>query len=227
MGHEHLQQVVSGFHLVADEFDDPAVRGFVKSAKRLVELAELCYGQRVRDVGTGTGNAGIVAAQAVGPERWVAGVEIAKHMREKALQRIAAAGLRNVEVQAGDAASLPFANDCFALILCASAISTLTDIPAALREWRRVLKPGGRVAFSSLGEGNDRLSYDLLGKYGIPLPPEMPLQRVDTRQKCARFLQETGFEEKDTHIEQLGYDLRTAGSSWAMIWNTGARIPLQ
>jgi hypothetical protein len=53
------------------------------------------------------------------------------------------------------------------------------------------------------------------------------LQRVDTPQKCARFLQETGFEEKDTHIEQLGYYLPNAGSCWAIIWNTGARIPLQ
>src|SRR5262245_22640407 len=151
MSHEHLCQVVSGFNLIADEYDDPALRGFVKSAHRLVELAELCNGQRILDVGTGTGNAAIVAAHAVGPEGRVTGVEIAENMREKALQRIAAAGLSNVEVQAGDAASLTFENDSFDVILCASAIYTLTDIPAGLREWRRVLKPGGRVAFSSLG----------------------------------------------------------------------------
>jgi ubiquinone/menaquinone biosynthesis C-methylase UbiE len=227
MEHERRQRVTEGFNIVADAYDSPSLRGFVLSARRLVELAELAPGQRVLDVGTGTGNAALAAARAVGPDGQVVGVELAGNMRERALSKVAAAGLSNVEVQEGDAAALPFPASSFDAVVCASAIYNLPDIPAGLREWRRVLKPEGRLAFSSLTEGNAKLYYDLLRKYGIPLPPEMPLQRVDTPEKCAAFLRGTGFADIAVHTEQLGYYIPDADPCWDLVWNTGARIPLQ
>jgi ubiquinone/menaquinone biosynthesis C-methylase UbiE len=224
---EVKRHVTSGFNQVADDYDSPSLRALALSANRLVELAGLSAGQTVLDVGTGTGNAALAAARVVGPEGRVVGVEIAENMRARALEKIAAAGLNNVEIREGDATALPFAGPDFDAVLCASVIYTLPDIPAALQEWRRVLKPGGRMAFSSHGEGNAKLYYDLLRKYGIQLPPEMPLQRVDTPEKCADFLRRTGFEDVTVHTEQLGYRLENIEQRWDFIWKTGARIPLQ
>src|SRR5690242_20285721 len=171
MEHDHTHHVATGFNQVAAGYDRPALRAFVTGANRLVELADLHNDQRVLEIGTGTGHAAIAAARAVEPEGWVIGVEIASDMREIARRKLADAGISNVELQEGDAAALPFDDNSFDAVICASAIYTLPDIAAALREWRRVLKPDGRIAFSSIGGGNDQLYYDLLQKYGIPLPP--------------------------------------------------------
>ncbi len=224
---EYKQRVASGFNQAASGYDSPSLRSFVTGADRLVELAELQSGQKVLDVGAGTGNAALAAARVVEPAGQVIGIEIAADMREVARQKIQAMGLSNVEIQEGDAAAPPFGDNRFDAVICASAIYTLPDIQTAVQEWRRVLKPGGRVAFSSLGTGKDRLYYNLLQKYGIPLPPVMPLQRVNTPEKCGDLLRETGFEEIAVHAEQLGYYLPQAEQCWDLVWNTGARIPLQ
>src|SRR5262249_49570197 len=90
------------------------------------------------------------------------------------------------------------------------------------------LKPGGRIAFSSLaGDKLAQFYFRLISKYGISLPSELPMQRVDTPAKCIRFLREAGFVEVAAHGEELGYYLPNVEQSWALIWNTGARIPLQ
>jgi SAM-dependent methyltransferase len=147
-------------------------------------------------------------------------------MRESSRRKIQAAELTNVEVVEADAAALPFDDNTFDAVISASAIYTLPDIPAALQEWRRVLKRGGLLAFSSLGAGNDKLYMDLLAKYGVQLPPVMPLHRVNSVKKCSELLSDAGLAEIHVTEEQLGYSLESGEQVWEIVWYTGARIPL-
>jgi hypothetical protein len=82
------------------------------------------------------------------------------------------------------------------------------------------------LAFSALGAGSNRLYLELLQRYGISLPAELPTQRVDSTAKCEAFVRGAGFEEIDSHTEQLGYHLPDAEQCWEIVWYTGARIPL-
>jgi ubiquinone/menaquinone biosynthesis C-methylase UbiE len=223
---EAMRRDPARFNQVAEGYDRPTLRAFVTSAQRLVELAAPKPGEIILDVATGTGNAAIVAAHLVGATGKVMAVDAAGAMRERARQKIRALSLSNVEVLEGDAAALNFPNNYFAAVICASAIYTLADIPASLREWRRVLQPGGRVAFSALGVGTYRLYDELLFKYGVPLLPVGPLQRTDTPEKCAVLLHDAGFVEIAAHTEQFGYYLEDAEQCWDIIWHTGARTPL-
>jgi SAM-dependent methyltransferase len=147
-------------------------------------------------------------------------------MCARARQKVTQLGLTNVEVRQGDGAALALPAASLDAVICASAVYTFPDIPAALSEWRRVLKPGGRLALSTLGSGSDRLYRELLQRYGIPLPAELPPQRVDRTEKCTAFLRGAGFDEIDSHTEQLGYYLADAEQCWEIVWYTGARIPL-
>lgn len=229
------QQITSGFNLVAAGYDNPALRILPTAANRLVELAAIHGGQKVLDIATGTGNAALAAARAVGENGQVVGIDLAQNMREKAQQKLSEAGLKHVEIQEGDASALHFNDNSFDVVICASAIYCLPDLPAGLREWYRVTKPCGQVAFSSWGETTDNSLVGLfkagLQNYLIPSPTDdasadAPTKRVDTPQKCCELLQGVGFEDIEVIVEQLGYYLKTMEECWDYVWNTGMRIPL-
>src|SRR5262249_50401502 len=145
------ERVRSRFDLVADGYDRPSLRAFRTGAERLVELAALRDGQVVLDVASGTGHAAVAGARAVGPRGRVAAVAAWAEMCERARQKVVRLGLPNVEVRQGDGAALGLPAASFDAVTCASGIYAFPDIPAALTEWRRVLRPGGRLAFSTLG----------------------------------------------------------------------------
>jgi ubiquinone/menaquinone biosynthesis C-methylase UbiE len=192
----------------------------------LVELAALRNGQVVLDVGSGTGHAAVAAARAVGPQGRVVAVDASAGMCERARQKVTALGLATVEVRQGDGAALALPARSFDAVLCASALYTFPDIQAALSEWGRVLKPAGRLGFSTLGAGSYRLYRELLQRYGILLPAGLPMQRVDSTAKCEAFLRGAGFDEIQSHTEQLGYYVAEGEECWEIVWYTGARIPL-
>src|SRR5262245_11745094 len=129
------------FDLVAGGYDSPALHALATGARRLVELVDLSTARLVVDVGTGTGHAAPGAAGLVPDGARVVGIEPSGGMREQAQDKVRSRQLSNVEIRDGDALALPFADDSVDAVISASTIYTLRDIPAALREWRRVLVP--------------------------------------------------------------------------------------
>lgn len=224
------QQVKSCFNLVSDSYDKLALRTASVSAQHLVEFARIHTGQKVLDVATGTGNAAIAAAYAVGESGEVIAVDIAENMREEAQRKVSAVGLTNVNIREGDALALPLGDNSFDVVISASAVYCWPDILTGLRELQRVTKPGGRVAFSSWGEIGDNSVVGVykacLQNFGIALPPVMPLQRVDTPDKCRQLLQDTGLENIEIYTEELGYYVESVEECWDFIWYTGNRMHL-
>ena len=142
-----------------------------------------------------------------------------------------AAALTNVELREGDAEHLACADESFDAVLCASALFFLPHMLEAVREWQRVLRPGGRVAFSVFGatlfQPMRTMFTDRIQAYGVALPPQRPSQRLTTPAQCQDLLQEAGFRDLEVRTEQLGYYLSDANAYWddTVRWN-GARRDL-
>jgi len=113
-------------------------------AQALVEQATLRAGEQVLDVACGTGIVARTAAPLVGGEGTVTGVDLNADMLAVARALPAPSGA-TIHYQAGNAQSLPFADESFDVTLCQHALSFFPDRVSALREMRRVLRPTGRA----------------------------------------------------------------------------------
>ncbi|HSX79871.1 MAG TPA: methyltransferase domain-containing protein, partial [Candidatus Saccharimonadia bacterium] len=167
------QQMVTQFAQVAEGYEQ--LRYVRITAARLVERAALQPGERVLDAGTGTGHAALDAAAVVGPDGHVTGVDISAAMLAHARRKAQEAGLANVDFREGDAQTPALPDASVHVVVSASVIFFLPDPLEALRHWRRVLKPDGRVLFSTFGPDNNVPLVGILNRhlatYGLKTPP--------------------------------------------------------
>lgn len=190
-----------------------------KPAHQLVIVAKLTPGQRVLDVACGTGLATMAAAQVVGKNGNVIGIDVAPKMVELARKKADSAGLSNVEFREGNAEALGLNDASIDAVICASSIFFFNDIPKALHEWRRVLKPGGTISFTSFGarflQPGLKLLGECLSQYDGQ-PPLVPsfIDRTNTPDKCRELLNRAGFEQIEITTEQLGFYLPDKESYW-------------
>jgi ubiquinone/menaquinone biosynthesis C-methylase UbiE len=144
-----------------------------KSRRRVMELATVRPGEDVLEVAVGTGVQLARLAESNAGGR-IAGVEPSDGMLRQVRRRIDAAGLGDrVELIQGSALDLPFDDDSFDLLVNGYMLDLLPrdDIPRALAEFKRVLRPGGRLVLSNMTKGERRREriWDWLYEHGIVL----------------------------------------------------------
>jgi arsenite methyltransferase len=108
-------------------------------------MGRLDPGERVLDLGSGAGTDSLIAAQMVGENGRVTGVDMTPEMLEKARTAAAAMGVTNVEFVEGDAERLPFDDQTFDVVISNGVIDLIPDKDAVFAEVYRVLRPGGRI----------------------------------------------------------------------------------
>jgi phosphatidylethanolamine/phosphatidyl-N-methylethanolamine N-methyltransferase len=110
---------------------------------RLVALERMGIrvGDRVLEVGVGTG----INTSLYPTNCQVTGIDLSTSMLEKARERVAREGLRNVRLLEMDAASLTFADDSFDIVYAPYLVSVVPDPVKVVREMRRVCRPGGKI----------------------------------------------------------------------------------
>ena len=125
-----------------------AARGEAMAAvtELLLDLAGVTAGSRVLDVGAGTGDQTLVAAQRVGPDGLVLATDPAATMLSLAAEAFRAAGLQNVETRVMGTENLDLESGSFDAVIARNSLQFVPDLQQGLAEVRRVLKPGGRFA---------------------------------------------------------------------------------
>jgi arsenite methyltransferase len=123
---------------------DSAVESFAGVANPFT-LGRLELGERVLDLGSGAGTDSLVAAQMVGPEGHVTGIDMTPEMLAKARAAAEELGAVNVDFVESEAEHLPFADGGFDVVISNGVIDLIPDKDAVFGELFRVLKPGGRI----------------------------------------------------------------------------------
>lgn len=144
---------------------------------RLIADARIHASMKVLDLGSGTGYPALLAAQTVGSSGSVLGIDVAEHMLDVAKRKATRLGLQNVSFKVGDVTTLPFEPNSFEAITSRFCLMFLPDIPQAVAEITRVLRPGGWIAAAvwSAPEKNPSFGLSMAAiKQVIELPPPDP-----------------------------------------------------
>lgn len=113
-------------------------------------LGALEPGQRVLDVGSGAGTDSLIAAQMVGSEGRVTGIDMTPEMLAKARAAATEMGAANVQFVEGEVETLPFEDASFDVVISNGVIDLVPDKDAVFSEIHRVLRPGGRIQIADV-----------------------------------------------------------------------------
>jgi len=204
-------------------------RRFGPVVEQVIARAHLTSGERVLDLGTGTGAVAERAAQLVGPEGLVVGVDISSDMLQVAHQRMAARGLTKVDLREGRAEAMPAENEAFDVVLASLSLMYVIDRAAAARELARVLRPRGRLIAAVWAEPEACdivLFQQTAGRFGGP--PPVPGVGPGALADPTPFLRQLGDAGIAARVERetLGFDFQSFGAAWnALAGVTTAHLP--
>ncbi len=208
----HLEAYYGAITLAYDDWSSGIHR---RHAARLVELAGPIPGERVLDIGCGTGLVAQMAAERVGPAGEVIGVDIARRLLEVAARQTSP----EVRFLHCPAEALVFSDLTFDLATLSDALAYLSDPWQALLEAHRVLRRGARVAVSVLHRGLatpaqevfHRLLVALERRHPVVVPrPPGDRRRFGEPEVLARMLRAAGFTEVVTTTMVTGGRARDA-----------------
>ena len=213
---------LTGWENVAKDYNDSWALVTTQCLESLLDGARVGTGTRVLDVACGPG---YVAGAAAKRGAIATGVDFSSAMVADAQRRYP-----NVDFRQGDAESLSFADATFDAVVCNFGLLHLARPETALAEALRVLRSGGRIAFTvwdlperAIGHGIVQRAIQQNGNLHAPIPAGPPFFRFSDPDESKRTLSSLGFVDPTvTRVDQL-WRLTSADALFDIMYNSSVR----
>lgn len=199
-------------------------------AAALVDLVAPGEGAQVLDIATGTGVVAVAAAQRVGPTGRVVATDFVAEWTPYVAETAAEAGVANVTFEVMSAEALALPDDAFDAVFCQFGLMFVPDKLLALREMRRVLKPGGKLGLAVWSVAERVGLFTVAGMIGAALPPTpgppppSPLSLGEPG-LIERLVTEAGFRDVAAQPFTYSYDAPSAEAEWER-WTSDPTNPM-
>jgi O-methyltransferase/aklanonic acid methyltransferase len=207
------------FNRLAADYD-AGVGAFAHFGRRLVALAGIEPGQRVLDVATGRGAVLFPAAERVGAAGEVVGIDLAGGMVQATNEEAARRGLA-ARARVMDAERLDFPDGAFDRVLCGFGIMFFPHLDRTLDEFRRVLKPGGRLGVSTWRVDQCHDLSAVLRELGLGGEPEPGW--ITEPDALVRPLEQAGFSDLRVVADSKTFCYVDLEQYWQTVRGTGTR----
>ena len=222
------KKAASTYNAASDFYDHPANTFWGRYGKQTVARLRLAPGERVLDVCCGSGASAIPEAETVGPTGSVIGVDLAENLLALARSKAENQGLTNIQFRTGDMTQLPFDDGSFDVVVCVFGIFFVPDMEAALRELKRVLRIGGKVAITTWGPRFFEPASTAFWESVRDVRPDLykgfnPWDRISDVDAVSSLLTSAGFETVEAVAESGAQPVNSPDDWWAMIMGSGYR----
>ncbi len=185
-------------------------------------------GMNVLDVGCGSGASALPAAERVGPQGQVLGVDLAERLLAIARGKAERSGLGNVRFETGDMTSLGFPDGRFDAVICVFAIFFVPDMARQVGELWRMVRPGGHLAITTWGprvlEPGATAWWDAVEEVRPDLVARAsPWDRITEPEAVRGLLRDGGIADAEIVAEAGRQPLRSPEDWWTIVLGSGFR----
>ena len=222
------QKAAATYNAASDFYDHPVNSFWERYGRATVARLLINPGARVLDVCCGSGASAIPAAEAVGRQGFVLGVDLAENLLTLARAKAKERDLSNIEFRTGDMLDLQLPAIGFDAVICVFGIFFVPDMQGAVRELWRHVRPGGRLAITTWGPRFFEPVNTVFWNAVRTARPDLykgfnPWDRISQAEALSELFVEGGAQVPDVAAEMNLHVLGSPDNWWPMVLGTGYR----
>jgi ubiquinone/menaquinone biosynthesis C-methylase UbiE len=222
------EKTAQAYNTASDAYDHPANTFWERFGRGTIDRLPLKPGMRLLDVCCGSGASAIPAAEKVGPDGSVLGIDLAENLLALARAKAQARGLTNIEFRTGDMLDLDLPDSHFDAVTCVFGIFFAPDMPSAVTELWRLVKPSGLLAITTWGprlfEPINAVFWESVRQVRSDLYKGFnPWDRISDPDSLQSLLASGGVTAADIVAEVGTHKINSPDDWWALVMGSGYR----